>query len=500
VTDVQASTPERGSVDRFLDHLSSAADLVAARRFREAEVEVLRALSITPSDLRGLKLLALVRFKLGRLDEARALCREIASAAPRDAGVRLKLGLIALKLDRLDESVQELELAARLAPDDVRPWNYLGFAYARRGERARAAAAFRRAGSESMAVEMEEEAREHRPPRAAAAPVPVEVDGSGRRSAVGSGRAVISPGAVPSTAFEPAFDQSLPLSMSMSMSAPSEEAAAAGAAHLERSSEAALDDGRLPDEDQGEASGGFAEARPTTAERRSGRAGVPELPPEPLVGFAVAQLAPPLESRAWLGAAARLPVDEGAFVRADAAVACAGRVQWEPAQRRVQGRPTTERLGAQSPFFRVQGRGELFVAAPVGRLVPLRLEDDVLYVREDAVVAFEATVSWEYGHVPRAPLAMLQFRGRGLVTLCVHGETGAVKVSPERPVQAAPANLLGWVGRVVARGGTLTPDGSPGPEGAEAAAIVSSILPITCEGEGVVLFEVERDREGGRSV
>jgi hypothetical protein len=148
----------------------------------------------------------------------------------------------------------------------------------------------------------------------------------------------------------------------------------------------------------------------------------------------------------------------------------------------------------------VQGRGELFVAAPGGRLVALRLEDDVLYLREDAVVAFEGTISWEYGHIPRAPMGMLQFRGRGLVTLCVRGETGAVKVSPDRPVQSAARNLLGWVGRVVARGATARSDGAPGPEDAGAWTISDSpVLPITCEGEGVVLFQVEREREGGRS-
>ena len=70
------------------------------------------------------------------------------------------------------------------------------------------------------------------------------------------------------------------------------------------------------------------------------------------------------------------------------------------------------------------------------------------------------------------------------------------------PVQAAARNLLGWVGRVVARGGTAGPDGSPGPAdtGDSTSWPDSPVLPITCEGEGVVLFEVEREREGGRSV
>jgi uncharacterized protein (AIM24 family) len=215
------------------------------------------------------------------------------------------------------------------------------------------------------------------------------------------------------------------------------------------------------------------------------------LPVVPLVGFAVSRLGPPAEQATWVGAAARLAIADGAYVRADAAVACSGVVRWEEAHRRVHGRPTTERLGRdEAPFFRVRGRGELFVSAPFGRLVPLSLEDDVLYLREDCVVAFEGTVSWEYGHIPRAPVGMLQFRGRGLVAICARGEPGAVKVSPERPVQVASRHLLGWIGRVVAYGGAL--DLGVGRAGTEAGASSPGPFPITCEGEGVVLFDVER--------
>ena len=49
----------------------------------------------------------------------------------------------------LDEAVAELELAARLAPDDKRAWSYLGYAYARQRRAVAAAAAFRRAGQDA---------------------------------------------------------------------------------------------------------------------------------------------------------------------------------------------------------------------------------------------------------------------------------------------------------------------------------------------------------------
>ena len=87
-----------------MNHLASAGELVAAKRFGEAEGEILRALSDAPKNVQALNLLALVRYKLGRLQEAHATYREIAGASPQDAHARRNLGLIALKLGQGIES------------------------------------------------------------------------------------------------------------------------------------------------------------------------------------------------------------------------------------------------------------------------------------------------------------------------------------------------------------------------------------------------------------
>ncbi len=137
------------------EQLHRTSELVVAQRLPEAELELLRAQADAPHDLRVLKLLALVRFKLGRLAEARQIYREAAQIAPEDAAIRLNLGLIALKLDWFDEAVTELETTVRLRPEDRRAWSYLGYACARTGARAQAAAAFRRAGQHELAAEME---------------------------------------------------------------------------------------------------------------------------------------------------------------------------------------------------------------------------------------------------------------------------------------------------------------------------------------------------------
>jgi uncharacterized protein (AIM24 family) len=108
-----------------------ANSLVAERRLADAEQEIVRALEGDPDELQALKLLALVRFRLGRLEEAGEAYRRVTTAAPGDAAARMNLGLIALKLERFEEATAELETALRLRPDDQRARSYLNYALGR---------------------------------------------------------------------------------------------------------------------------------------------------------------------------------------------------------------------------------------------------------------------------------------------------------------------------------------------------------------------------------
>src|SRR5262249_30294472 len=105
---------------------------------------------------------------------------------------------------------------------------------------------------------------------------------------------------------------------------------------------------------------------------------------------------------------------------------------------------------------------------------------------EDRVLAFEGSLSWEHGQVPRGSLPMLQFRGRGLVALSLAGEPGAMRVTPERPVFVSEQRLLGWIGRVLVRGQAPAPGGGR----ADAASAGGAAFQVACEGEGVVLLDL----------
>jgi uncharacterized protein (AIM24 family) len=434
---------------------------VSGGRFREAEVEVLRALSGLPADLRALNLLALVRFKLGRLEEARATYREIATTAPNDASARRNLGLLALKLERADEAIPELEMAARLAPGDQQAWSYLGYAYAKKGESVQAAAAFRRAGQDALADELEYAV-------------------TARRPSSGPKLAALQPsGGTPPPAAAPA-----------GLDAPAPAAPVAPAALALATPGAARPVSRVL---EGRAltalvpSGASPAAAPATTAPARARADVDvpaadalvELVAVPLLGFVLARLGLGDSPRMPQGEALRLGVDDEAYVRAGAALAAVG-VRFEPAFRRTQGRRSTEPLAPDgTPFFRLVGPGEVWVAGAPGAWQAVSLEDDILYVREDRVLAFDGGVSWEAGAVPGDGLRMLQFRGSGCVVLRLDAPPVAVKVTEDRPALVARAHLLGWVGRLVTH---------------KQRSAAASPFDLTCQGEGVLLFDGDPGR------
>ena len=430
----------------FVAHLASAGELVAAKRFGEAEGEILRALSASPADAKALTLLALVRYKLGRLEDAHATYRELAGAAPHDAGARRNLGLLALKLERIDEALPDLEMAVRIAPGDARAWSYLGYAYAKKGEVVQAAAAFRRAGQDALANELDQAAKVQRPP------TPIS-RGNGSLGSGSLGRPVAL--APPLPPMPTAAAERRPSSWNEHGARRPEELApprAEAAAH-------AVPNGR------------DAGAPAETVDPPQPR----EVEPVPLLSFVLARLgqAPPPSIPAG---ALRLAIADEAHARADAILAGSGTLKWEPGVRRAQGRVSTEPMGQEggAAFFRLTGGGEIWIAGATNHWLPLRLADDVLYVREDRVLAFEGSLTWEAGAVPNTGLRMLQFRGRGTVALELPTDAIAIKVTDEKPTLLSAARLFGWVGRLVPHGARM-PGAAP--------------FQLGCQGEGVVLLE-----------
>jgi len=109
-------------------------------------------------------------------------------------------------------------------------------------------------------------------------------------------------------------------------------------------------------------------------------------------------------------------------------------------------------------------------------LFALSLDKDVLFLREENVVAWGDELVWEWGRVPGGGPALLQFRGTGrLVITAIPDDLVAVRVDEGDALSILSRRLMGWVGRVVAQ------------------AVSGEEVPpedryVTCAGVGVVLL------------
>ena len=180
------------------------------------------------------------------------------------------------------------------------------------------------------------------------------------------------------------------------------------------------------------------------------------------------------------GGALVVRVKESMFTRLDGVHVLGGDLTFKLAMRHSRGHQTEEKFdyGAQ-PLHVATGTGYL-IATPTGRtLTSVVLDDDIFYLREDLVFAFEPTLRWENGNVPglRGRLPVVQFRGDGAIAMSLARPLVRVKLPPQGLLLVDAARLAGWIGRVIPRA-VVPPQGGPLGE-----------VCIECTGEGVVLVE-----------
>jgi uncharacterized protein (AIM24 family) len=440
----------------YLQHLTRGGELLRADRVPEAKSELEKALALKPGDGKILNLLGLACFRLEDYGRALEIYRDLVVQQPEDASLRLNLGLVFLKTGEVDAAITELGQARSMDPKQARTVGYLGLAYARKGDFAKARAAFVEAGQDDLAREMEQHllaedvAASSSPPAAAGA-------GAG-----GNG-------------------------------APVEEIAEISGRHFHE------EPPTLPQQEPpagvvlepmnvGVVTAAVRAAKPPVPQEAVVSAGEGHEAPITVTEFATQRLIRPDDGNMPFEIAAGgtliVRVRDRIMSRTDGVIVSGGDPVYETATKRVRGTTTKEPFGAaHRPMFTVTGQGHL-VAAPRGaRFTALQLVDDIVYLREDLVFAFEEQLRWENGGVPgtRGSLAVVQFRGEGCVALRTRRALLTVKVAPEKILYVDAALLMGWIGRVVPR--------LVAGAGGDATAPF-----VECTGEGVVLVDEPIER------
>jgi uncharacterized protein (AIM24 family) len=435
-------TESVGDERKLAEHLQRAGELLRGEKLEEAEREIDCAIRIRPQDLRARNLRGLFLFRAARYDEAMVVYHELCGTYPNDAALRLNLGLVELRMGRHADAAESLKRVVATEPDNARAQGYLGLALMRAGELGLARDAFHRAGQEELARQVEERMA-HVGQEAVAARMEL-------RRAANEGERVLD-GEQPFGAVE--------------LEPPVDEAKRGGAWQL-----------RVP----GERPPLPGPEGPTTGARFEP---LVLSPPLPVAAFATARLV-----RAGAMGEPFALVEGGMLVvrvdgklptRTFGAIASSGQLAFEPMTRRVRGQPTEEPFGdgADAMFFAV-GHGLVVVAPRGAKFTALALADDIVYVREASLFAFEENLHWENGRVPGGgpdSMRVVQFRGTGRLVIRAARAAFSLKIEPEQPMFVEATTLLGWIGRVVPR---VLPgqDGEPTPY-------------IECSGEGVLILE-----------
>ncbi len=539
------STPnDRPGFDEAVAQGSEALKLgkldVAQRAFRIA-------LDQEPDSTRVLALLGLTYFRGNQFDEARPIYEQLVERAPTDPSHRLNLGLVYLKVNESDKAINSLEASRALDPSQGRAISYLGLAYARAGRYAEAYRSFLLAGQNELASEIEinlttaeRDGINAQLGRTPSGPVDGKVSVSRAEIAIPR---TTTPTAVARTV-TPAPRTKPPSAPPKSARTQSQEAldekahaADVAAEYADQLSHPEIVIERLTSRTPSVPmvpvrSGASSSAAPApiaapfsdsmqfvlpkvdeapqapmpgismisqavaAASPMSAAASAPErtkaggTPPRPLSELATDELVRPEDGddpfEIAPNGALVIRVTDRMMTRLDGVHVTGGDLTYDIAMRRSRGHQTDERFDyGGSPLHSVTGDGYLIAIPGKQTFHAVVLDDDILYLREDLVFAFEASLRWESGNVPglRGKLPVVQFRGDGALAIRVARPLVRVKLPAQGVVYVDADRLAGWIGRVIPR--AVVP-ASGGPMG---------MMCVECTGEGVVLVEPQPERE-----
>lgn len=522
-----SSALDREAIDAAV---SRGSDLLKQGKLDDAQKAFRAALLLDGENPRILALLGLTHFRAGQFPQARPIYEELVERAPTDASHRLNLGLVYLKLGDSDKAIGSLEASRSLDPSQGRAISYLGLAYARAGRYAEAYRSFLMAGQTDLATEIEvnltaaerdgilaqvkngsEVPKKPEPPKR---PTPnpgvsmpeIVIDRgalSGPTSTMQTAPArsqYSSPElglfqAIGNTPPPPVTSADLQSSAAIVIDRPPLVSSVAIPVPTPMSDTAVTDSMQFvlpkeeaipePAEGQSVISRAVEIATPASASAAPGsKVGWGSTPPIPLSQLATEQLVRPDDGdsafEVTAGGALVIRVVDRILTRLDGIHITGGALDFEPAMRRSRGRDTDEPFNyGATPMQSVSGEGYLIAVASERKFTAVTLDDDILYLREDLVFAFENTLRWENGNVPglRGKLPVVQFRGDGAVALRSSAPLVRVKLPAQGVVCVDASRLAGWIGRVIPRA-VVPPAHSP----------LGDIC-VECTGEGVVLID-----------
>ncbi len=419
--------------EEFLFHLYRGAELLQDARVHEAKEELEAALDLQPRDPKGQDLLAVVYFRLGLYPRAIQIYEHLKRDNPSDMALMVNLALCYLKTGQAQSAREALEQLVQLAPDNKRAWGYLGLAHERLGNLDKAEHAFDRAGHTQMAKRVAALREQGASAQQDEAPAQARMEDAAIRATAAVAFQELDSGELSFALAEPAMRRTesgtwRAIELGTSVRAPS----VAPPPHVQQ----------------------HATQAPTSAPPRPAPAArLPRMVSDIIASSQVG----PSDARVRLHNSGMvvMNVPQGFAARLGALRAYSGTIETTMLERQTRT-PSPEPFGGLgNPLLRMKVQGPVLLGPrSAHRLVPIGIEDDPLFLREDIVLAFDLALTFENGKLTFGEsdaVAVAQFRGVGAVVIELIDPIVSLEVTQARPVVARREALVGWLGRLLPR-------------------------------------------------
>jgi uncharacterized protein (AIM24 family) len=110
--------------------------------------------------------------------------------------------------------------------------------------------------------------------------------------------------------------------------------------------------------------------------------------------------------------------------------------------------------GEGTSLMKANGRGKLYLADDGKKITILELQNDMIYINGNDLLAFEPTVKWNIKLMKRVSsmlaggLFNVRCEGTGMIAITTHYEPLTLRVTPGNPVITDPNATVAWSGNL----------------------------------------------------
>jgi uncharacterized protein (AIM24 family) len=421
------TTPQERFIreEEFLRLFKKARKELDEGNIKSAVEHLENAYRLSPDSEGVENLLGILYFRLEDYRKAEDIYLKLTRKNAEVFTLRTNLGLIYFKEKRYFDAIRELDKAVRLKPDYARAHNYLGLVYVELGKYRQAREEFLRAGSRTMAKKMESIISGSMDADT------IQKSYRDKEGRVSDNRDVSAAPFVVDPEFKKILDE---FERGEVVRAPAKKDHS-NVEHIR------LDLGKE----------GLMEASSVNSPIFTAPRETPAPRQEPYSTFKLGLT----QKDTGFDAHNLLTVYfmGGTYSRLGGLIAAEGKHEFSPARRRHKGKFTDHQLGGNTdPIMKISGEGTLLLSSGEKRILILKLVlKENLYVKEETLLAFQSTVSWENGTMnvgPNETVGLVHLSGEGGVAL-ISGKTPALRdVKESSPVKLKNEALVGWYGKL----------------------------------------------------